>query len=90
MKKIVFIIACVASLKGLAQTAYWQQEVNYTIAVSLNDKSNSLAGNISIEYINHSPDTLSFIYLHLWPNAYKNEQTALAAQLLADKESRQS
>ena len=89
MKKISFIIACVLSLNSLAQTGYWQQEVNYTISVTLNDKTNSLKGNISLEYINHSPDTLSFIFVHLWPNAYKNETTALAAQLLADKENKQ-
>src|SRR5688500_9544260 len=89
MKKIGFFIACVLSLNGVAQTGYWQQEVNYTIAVSLNDNLNSLKGDISFEYINHSPDTLSVIYIHLWPNAYKNEQTALAVQLSADKESKE-
>jgi hypothetical protein len=89
MNKISFIIACVLSLNSLAQTEYWQQEVNYKISVTLNDKTNSLKGNISFEYINHSPDTLSFIFIHLWPNAYKNETTALAAQLLADKENKQ-
>lgn len=89
MKKISFIIACVLSLNSLAQTAYWQQEVNYTISVALNDKTNSLKGHISFEYINHSPDTLSFIFVHLWPNAYKNETTALATQLMADKENKQ-
>ena len=24
-----------------------------------------------IDYVNHSPDTLRFIWFHLWPNAYK-------------------
>jgi hypothetical protein len=62
--------------------------VNYTIAVSLNDKDNSLKGNISIEYINNSPDTLAYLYFHLWPNAYKNENTALAKQLASDKENK--
>ncbi|MBC7828386.1 MAG: M1 family metallopeptidase [Chitinophagaceae bacterium] len=88
MRKLFVLIACCFSLVGFAQTNYWQQEVNYTIAVSLNDKSHSLNGNVSMEYINHSPDTLSFIYFHLWPNAYKNETTALATQLNSDKENK--
>src|SRR6056297_1552291 len=61
---------------------YFQQEVNYKINVKLNDTSNSLSAYEEIEYINHSPDKLEFIYFHLWPNAYKNGQTALAKQKL--------
>src|SRR5438552_225321 len=61
---------------------YWQQQVNYTIDVSLNDKDHSLDGFEKIEYINNSPDTLKFIWFHLWPNAYKNDKTAFSDQLL--------
>ncbi|MFT3822365.1 MAG: M1 family metallopeptidase [Chitinophagaceae bacterium] len=64
-----------------AQSSYWQQEVNYNINVTLNDNNNSIKGNLSLEYINHSPDTLTFIWFHLFPNAYKNAETALAKQL---------
>ena len=88
MNKLVFCICCFLSIGSLAQKSYWQQEVNYTIAVSLNDKNNSLKGDVSMQYINHSPDTLRFIYFHLWPNAYKDETTALANQLQTDIESR--
>ncbi|MFZ4059240.1 MAG: M1 family metallopeptidase, partial [Ferruginibacter sp.] len=31
---------------------------------------------------NNAPDTLSFIWIHLWPNAYKNDRTAFSDQLL--------
>ncbi len=61
---------------------YWQQEVNYTIEVSLNDVDHSLTGFEQIEYINHSPDTLHYIWFHLWPNAYKNDKTAFSDHLL--------
>ncbi len=61
---------------------YWQQEVNYTIDVSLNDKDHTLNGFEKIEYINNSPDTLRFIWFHLWPNAYKNDKTAFTDQEL--------
>jgi hypothetical protein len=61
---------------------YWQQETNYTIDVRLNDSSHSLDGFLKLEYINHSPDTISFIWFHLWPNAFKNDRTAFSEQLL--------
>ncbi|MEI7803364.1 MAG: M1 family metallopeptidase, partial [Bacteroidota bacterium] len=59
---------------------YWQQEVNYTIQVKLDDVKNFLYATESIDYINHSPDTLKFIWFHLWANAYKNNNTAFAKQ----------
>lgn len=74
--RILFLI--LISIPALAQD--WQQEVNYVIDVRLNDRNHELHGNIFIEYINHSPDDLSFIYFHLWPNGYRNNETALARQ----------
>ncbi|OFY65685.1 MAG: hypothetical protein A3H98_04735, partial [Bacteroidetes bacterium RIFCSPLOWO2_02_FULL_36_8] len=60
--------------------SYWQQEVNYKIQVRLNDVNHILNAYEEIEYINHSPDTLTEIYFHLWPNAFKNNKTAFAKQ----------
>src|SRR6187397_1839943 len=60
----------------------WQQHVNYTIDVSLNDKDHVLDAFEKIEYINNSLDTLRFIWFHLWPNDYKNAKTAFTAQTL--------
>src|SRR6478609_4256132 len=68
-------------LMGFSQN-YWQQEVNYKIEVSLDDTKHELNGSEEIEYLNNSPDQLNFIYFHLWPNAYKNNKTALAKQQL--------
>jgi hypothetical protein len=61
---------------------YWQQQVNYVIDVTLNDAEHVLDGFEKIEYINNSPDTLRFIWFHLWPNAFKNDKTAFSEQLL--------
>lgn len=66
--------------KALSQD-YFQQEVNYKIHVSLNDSVHELNAFETLEYINHSPDTLGFLYFHLWPNAYSNNNTSLAKQL---------
>ncbi|MEJ7681855.1 MAG: hypothetical protein WKG06_29205 [Segetibacter sp.] len=71
-----------------AQNYYWQQQVSFTINVSLNDKDNTLDAFETIEYINHSPDTLRFIWFHIWPNAYKNDRTAFSEQLLRERRKR--
>lgn len=65
-----------------ASSQYWQQQVNYTIDVSLNDKEHTLDAFEKIEYVNNSPDTLTYIWFHIWPNAYKNDKTAFSDQLL--------
>jgi hypothetical protein len=71
-----------------APAPYWQQEVHYDIHVTLNDKDHTLNGSETVRYINHSPDTLAFIWFHLWPNAYKDKGTALYQQLSQLKERR--
>jgi hypothetical protein len=65
----------------LGRSQYFQQEVNTKIDVQLNDSLHTLNAFEEIEYINNSSDTLSFIYFHLWPNAYKNNSTKLSEQL---------
>ncbi len=65
-----------------SQQTYFQQEVNYKIDVKLNDVEHSLKAFEELQYINNSSNSLSYIYFHLWPNAYKNNETALAKQLL--------
>ncbi|MBI3518677.1 MAG: M1 family metallopeptidase [Bacteroidetes bacterium] len=69
-----------------SQQNYFQQEVNYTIDVTLNDVSHELSAFEKITYINNSKQPLDFIYFHLWANAYKNQETALARQLLENGE----
>ncbi len=68
-----------------SQQTYFQQEVNYKIDVTLNDVSHTMRATEEIQYINNSNQSLSYIYFHLWPNAYKDHSTALAAQLLQHK-----
>lgn len=90
MKKYFLIIfyflffVFVPFLNAQNAKTYFQQEVNYKINVSLDDKTHHLSGDETLEYINNSPDELNFIWFHIWPNAYKNNKTALAKQLIAD------
>ncbi|MBP6757030.1 MAG: M1 family metallopeptidase, partial [Bacteroidia bacterium] len=72
------------SVNIFSQENYFQQEVNYKINVTLNDVSHSLKAFEQVEYVNNSTTPLTFIYFHLWPNAYKNNQTALSKQLLTN------
>jgi aminopeptidase N len=85
-KKIISLFVLILLFKKGVSQDYWQQEVHYTIDVALNEKQHTLTGNLSLQYINHSPDTLTYIWFHLWPNAYKDGNTALARQLEGDKE----
>ena len=82
MRRFLLLLLAVLGSQPTVFSQYWQQQVNYTIDVTLNDKDHSLDGFEKIEYINHSPDTLRFIWFHLWPNAYKNDKTAFSDQLL--------
>lgn len=83
MKKfLLFIIINSFIAAGFAQQSYWQQQVDYSINVSLNDSKHTLDGFIKILYHNHSPDTLRYLWFHLWPNAFKNDQTAFSEQML--------
>jgi hypothetical protein len=74
---ILFFVSCC-----FAQNKYWQQKTDYNISVKLNDADNTLTGFEQIDYYNNSPDTLNFIWIHLWPNAYKNDKTAFSDQRL--------
>lgn len=77
---ILFVFIIGGHLSPLAQS-YWQQEVNYMIQVKLDDVNHVIRASETFEYINHSPDQLNEIYIHLWPNAYRNGKTALGKQL---------
>ncbi|HNE27692.1 MAG TPA: M1 family metallopeptidase [Saprospiraceae bacterium] len=63
-----------------AQKTYFQQEVNYTITATLDDRQHSLNAEISMVYTNHSPDELPEIWMHCWPNAYASRRSAFARQ----------
>ncbi|MFP4448976.1 MAG: M1 family metallopeptidase [Bacteroidales bacterium] len=76
---LIFLLSASAEIFG---QDYFQQDVNYRIKVSLDDKNHILRGYETIEYTNNSPDDLHFLYFHLWPNAYSNNKTALARQLI--------
>ncbi|TND09373.1 MAG: aminopeptidase N [Bacteroidetes bacterium] len=50
---------------------YWQQDVHYTIKASLNDQTDIVTGSEQLVYSNNSPDTLYWVYFHLYQNAFQ-------------------
>jgi hypothetical protein len=89
MKGIFLCFFIMLGLNAIAQdSSYWQQEVHYKIDVSLNDEQHILKGNLDLNYINKSPDTLNYIWFHIWPNAYSSDKTALAKQIKSTRQSK--
>ncbi len=43
---------------------------------------------MKLKYTNHSPDTLSYIWFHVWPNAYRNDRTPYSEQQLENGDTR--
>lgn len=81
-KLLILLLFAFCPLVNVLSQNYFQQRVNYEIRVTLNDRRHELAGFESIVYINRSPDTLKFLYFHLWPNAYSGNKTKLANELM--------
>lgn len=77
---IVLFISQMSMLASAQSGYYFQQEVNYKIDVTLNDKTHSLSAYEEFEYINNSAQELDYLLIHLWPNAYKNAKTAMSQQ----------
>ena len=69
-----------------AQNNYWQQYLHYSIDAQLNDQEKTITGSETIVYKNNSPETLTYIWFHIYPNAYKDESTALFQQITNDPE----
>jgi hypothetical protein len=81
MKKIILLLALFVSEYSIAQNTYWQQYLHYTIDAQLTDRNKTITGSETIVYKNNSPETLTYIWFHIYPNAYKNEKTALFQQI---------
>ena len=58
------------STDGKPGKNYWQNTADYTLNINFNPQTRLLNGNVTIEYINNSPDTLSEIWFKLYPNLY--------------------
>lgn len=49
---------------------YWQNSADYILEATLDDKTNTISGKVTIHYTNNSPETLDFIWLYLEQNRF--------------------
>ncbi len=59
---------------------YWQQKVDYDIEVTLDEDAHRIQGSEEITYQNNSPDTLSYLWLQLDQNRFRNDSIAQLSQ----------
>ena len=87
MKRIYTLLLGIGVLftaQKVSSQTYFQQKVDYSIRVQLDDVKHMLMAEEAINYTNNSDSVLKEIWFHLWPNAYKNDETAFAeAELLS-------
>ncbi|MEO6845420.1 MAG: M1 family metallopeptidase [Ginsengibacter sp.] len=61
------------SASGQPGPNYWQNRVDYKIAVSLDTAKKEVKGSVAISYKNNSPDALKFLWLQLDQNIYRKD-----------------
>ena len=91
-RSIIFLIALSCFVHtAFAQPGYWQQRVKYVMNIDMNVVTNRFTGKQSLEYTNHSPDTLRKVFYHLYWNAFQpnsmmdNRSSALGQIMINDK-----
>ncbi len=70
MRQLLVGILLIFSGAVYAQN-YWQQEVAYEMYIDMNVETNQFSGNQKLTYTNHSPDTLTNVFYHLYFNAFQ-------------------
>ncbi|NBO74414.1 MAG: aminopeptidase, partial [Gammaproteobacteria bacterium] len=73
---------------GAPGAQYWQQRADYRIRVSLDEKRHRLTAKQSITYMNRSPDTLSYIWLQLDQNIFKDDSISRRSEVAANSGTR--
>jgi hypothetical protein len=73
MKRILLLLFIGITTSGLfAQSkGYWQQHVDYKMAVSMDVKTYQYKGTQELVYTNNSSDTLRRVFYHLYNNAFQ-------------------
>ena len=68
---------------------YWQQRVDYSIQVELDDANQRIIGSELITYHNNSPDTLAYLWVQLDPNIFAPASHAVTTSLAPELEALQ-
>lgn len=68
----------VRTADGRPGPKYWQNRADYTITASLDDYNHQVTGSVQVNYINNSPQPLSFLWLQLDQNIYNQQSRGIA------------
>src|SRR3989475_173634 len=60
----------VRSASGAPGPDYWQQRADYVIRATLDTAGSVIRGTERIHYANHSPDTLTFVWVQIEQNIF--------------------
>ena len=55
----------------LPYAGYWQQDVHYRIKANISEVSDVVDATEQLTYTNNSPDTLRWVFFHLYQNAFQ-------------------
>jgi hypothetical protein len=61
------------SANGEPGAKFWKQRVDYVIKANIDTASKVLSAQETINYTNNSPDALSYLWVHLDQNTYKED-----------------
>lgn len=63
---------------GQPGASYWQNRADYQLNAALNEQTNEVTGSETITYTNNSPDELSFLWLNLEQNLFRQDSRGSA------------
>ncbi len=87
MKNIFFALTLLCA--SLVSAQYWQQAVDYTIAVELDHETAQYEGVQTVIYTNNSPETLHKVFFHQYFNAFQpGSEMAIRLKNAGDKNGR--
>ena len=75
--KIISFLAVLCAIHMLGQEAkaqrkgFWQQKVDYTMDVNVDEKAYQYEGKMTLKYSNNAGQSLSKVYFHLYFNAFQ-------------------
>ncbi|HEX4600459.1 MAG TPA: hypothetical protein VH116_03615, partial [Gemmatimonadales bacterium] len=71
----------VRSASGAPGPDYWQQRADYVIRATLDTAGSVVHGTEQLRYANHSPDTLTFVWVQIEQNIFaRNSVTYILNQ----------
>ncbi|MES3018954.1 MAG: M1 family metallopeptidase [Bacteroidota bacterium] len=68
----------IRSASGQPGPKYWQNRADYKLSVKLNEQTNEISGTEIINYTNNSPDKMSFVWMQLDQNLFKEDSRGQA------------